>query len=376
MPYPEITQRNDATTVARQQTYEPIKAPWYYQTRDKQYRSGLTGEISRLIDHVTHNDTEGVDIRDQGELKQGNSRLAMELDDRLQHNNNPFGLAYNTLLPIVATAGMVYAPAAAAKGMLQGVAANDITNKITGTPLAQSLSPYIGQELSQTLMFNPVRKTGVNASTVLNAASKQGGTKLVRKYAPASEPPVYTAETAPKTVRLNDKDITVMHVNDGEPNAIKLSGKPLMEYADDTFNKADHGTAVRLGIALDEPQWGLSADSAPLYFHKTYDWAKAGKGGFFIPEGEPKYVKLNKSSQWEPKADGSVSPPFSTPSPYRDNLIANLNKRIGKINGLGYNFPESRVFNVKHGDYTVEHVFIPNIGFLKYKNGGKSNVYR
>ena len=174
MPYPDTTQRNDATSVTRQQYYEPIQAPWYYTTRDKQYRSGLIGEVSRIIDHVTHNDTEGVDIRNQGELKQGNSRLAMELDDRLQHNNNPFGLAYNTLLPIVATAGIVCSPAAAAKGLAQGIAANSIDN-----PLVESLSPYIGQELSQMLMFNPDKK--VNASTVLNAASKQGGKKLYKR---------------------------------------------------------------------------------------------------------------------------------------------------------------------------------------------------
>ena len=30
MPYLNTTQRNDATSVAKPQIYEPIKVPWYY----------------------------------------------------------------------------------------------------------------------------------------------------------------------------------------------------------------------------------------------------------------------------------------------------------------------------------------------------------
>ena len=387
MPYPDTTERNDATSAARQQYYEPITRPWYYTIRDKQYRSGLIGEINRLIDHVTHNDTEGVDIRDQGELKQGNSRLAMELDDRLQHNNNPFGLAYNTLLPIVATAGMAVAPAAAAKGILQGVAANSFIDPITGTSPTEALSPYIGYELSQALMFNPVRKTGVNASTVLNAASKQGGTKLVRKYAPASEPPVYTAETAPKTVKLNGKDITEYHVNDGEGSLIMTPREQYYHY-NNVFNNLEHGRAIRVGEDLTHPDSGLSTKSFKDWLHLLNMNTREGKGIPFVPEGEPTMVKLNKVAQNRPDASGHLDPDFSVSSPERTKRLNEYITRIRKLNENGFDFPlpeiryEQPRNMFKPGtpqyDYVKMHskpkefIYVPNIAFLKFKNGGKN----
>ena len=344
----------------------------------------MIGEVSRLIDHVTHNDTEGVDIRDQGELKQGNSRLAMELDDRLQHNNNPFGLAYNTLLPIVATAGMICSPAVAAKGLAQGIAANSIDN-----PLVESLSPYIGQELSQTLMFNPYKK--VNASTVLNAASKQGGTKLVRKYAPASEPPVYTAETAPKTVRLNDKDITEYHVNDGEGSLI-MSPREQYYHYNNVFNNLEHGRAIRVGEDLTHPDSGLSTKSFKDWLHLLNTNTREGKGIPFVPEGEPTMVKLNKVAQNRPDASGHLDPDFGVPSPERTKRLNEYITRLRKLNENGFDFPlpeiryEQPRNMFKPGtpqyDYVKMHskpkefIYIPNIAFLKFKNGGKNVLDR
>lgn len=197
-----------------------------------------------------------------------------------------------------------------------------------------------------------------------------------RRFAKASEAPIYTRETAPKTLKLSDKDITEMHLNDGAGSE-QLFDRELISSLNRRFADADHGTAVRIGNSLQEANYGLSGKSAPLLYTITNRWARQGKGGYFIPEGEPTMVKLNKVAQNSPTPDGKVMPKFD------QKFVDDLNKRIQQINELGYNFPNAELqrlpnrFKPGHPlyEYYESHpvmgeVIVPNIGFLKYKYGG------
>ena len=197
-----------------------------------------------------------------------------------------------------------------------------------------------------------------------------------RRFAKASEAPIYTRETAPKTLKLSDKDITEMHLNDGAGSE-QLFDRELISSLNKRFADADHGTAVRIGNSLQEADYGLSGKSAPLLYTITNRWARQGKGGYFIPEGEPAMVKLNKVAQNTPTPDGNVMPKFD------QKFVDDLNKRIQQINELGYNFPNAELqrlpnkFKPEHPlyEYYENHpvmgeVVVPNIGFLKYKYGG------
>lgn len=203
-----------------------------------------------------------------------------------------------------------------------------------------------------------------------------------RKFAKASDAPVYTKETAPKTLKLEKRDLTEMHLNDGAGSE-QLFGKELIDDLNKRFAAADHGTAMRIGNSLTEANLGLSGKSAPLFFSMTTKWAKQGKGGFFVPEGEPSLVKLNKVAQMVPTPDGKVMPKFD------QKFVDDLNKRIDQINSLGYNFPKAQLqklpnkFKPGHPlyNYYEQHpvmgeVIVPNIGFLKYKYGGNINRSR
>lgn len=196
-----------------------------------------------------------------------------------------------------------------------------------------------------------------------------------RRFAKASEAPVYTRETAPKTLKLSDKDITEMHLNDGSAEAEKLFGKELITSLNKRFADADHGTAVRIGNSLDEADYGLSSASAPLFYKMSRRWAGQGKGGYFVPEGEEAVVRMNKVAQM---TDAHKHPPFN------QELVDQLNKEIQEINKLGYNFKPAELVKRKnpyqpgtalHKQFERNtnntYMIIPNIGFLKYKNGGK-----
>lgn len=200
-----------------------------------------------------------------------------------------------------------------------------------------------------------------------------------RKYAKALEAPIYTRETAPKSLQLTDKDITEMHYNDGSLNASKLSDKEMIDKVMKDFAEADHGTAVRIGDSLKEAGDGLSSASAPIYFKMTRRWHNHGKGGYFIPEGEPELVPLNKVAQSVPNSKGQVHPRFS------QETVDKLNKEIEEINKLGYNFPKARLTYAKNPWIPEKNpkeymeyertkkpikILIPNIGFLKYGTGG------
>lgn len=197
-----------------------------------------------------------------------------------------------------------------------------------------------------------------------------------RRFAKASEAPIYTRETAPKALKLSDKDITEMHLNDGAGSE-QLFSKELITSLNKRFAEADHGTAVRIGNSLQEADLGLSGKSAPLFLSMIKRWASQGKGGFFIPEGEPAMVKLNKVAQMVPTPDGKTMPKFD------QKFVDDLNKKIEQINELGYNFPYAKLQRLpnkfKPGHPLYEHyekypimgeVIMPNIGFLKYKYGG------
>lgn len=197
-----------------------------------------------------------------------------------------------------------------------------------------------------------------------------------RRFAKASEAPIYTRETAPKTLKLSDKDITEMHLNDGAGSE-QLFDRELISSLNKRFADADHGTAVRIGNSLQEADLGLSGKSAPLFYSITNRWARQGKGGYFIPEGESATVKLNKVAQMVETPDGKVMPKFD------QKFVDDLNKKIQQINELGYNFPNAELQRLpnkfKPGHPLYEHyekhpvmgeVVVPNIGFLKYKYGG------
>lgn len=201
-----------------------------------------------------------------------------------------------------------------------------------------------------------------------------------RKFAKATDPPIYNKETAPKTLKLTKRDITEMHLNDGSVNSEQLQGKELVDKLNKKFNQADHGTAMRIGLSLKEPHDGLSGKSAPLFLSMTTRWAKQGKGGFFVPKGEPEKVTLNKVAQLSETVDGKIMKPFD------QKFVDGLNQKIEEINSLGYNFPKAELINlknpwrkdVKEAEWLawekapkLGKVLIPNIGFLKYKYGGK-----
>lgn len=197
-----------------------------------------------------------------------------------------------------------------------------------------------------------------------------------RRFAKASDAPVYTRETAPRTLKLSNKDITEMHLNDGVGSE-QLFSKELVNSLNKRFADADHGTAVRIGNSLQEADYGLSGKSAPLLYTITNRWARQGKGGYFIPEGEPTMVKLNRVAQNTPTPDGKTMTKFD------QKFVDDLNKRIQQINELGYNFPNAKLqrlpnkFKPGHPLYeyyekrpVMGEVIVPNIGFLKYKYGG------
>ena len=196
-----------------------------------------------------------------------------------------------------------------------------------------------------------------------------------RRY--SSSVPVYNKQTAPKTLKLSDKDITEMHLNDGSAQAEQLFGKELITSLNKRFADADHGTAVRIGNSLDEADYGLSSASAPLFYKMSRRWAGQGKGGYFVPEGEEAIVRMNKVAQMTDDV-AHKHPPFS------QELVDQLNKEIQEINKLGHNFKPAELVKRKnpYQPGTVLHkqferntnntyMTIPNIGFLKYKNGGK-----
>lgn len=198
-----------------------------------------------------------------------------------------------------------------------------------------------------------------------------------RKFAKATDAPIYTKETAPRKLKLDERDLTKMHLNDGVGSE-KLFDKELITELNKRFAEADRGTAVRIGLSLKNANSGLSGKSAPLFYAMTNRWAKQGKGGFFIPEGEPAMVELNKVAQMVETPDGKTMGKFD------QKFVDDLNKRIKAINELGYDFPEAQLqflpnpLKPHHSQYeyyqkhpTVGKVLVPNIGFLKYNYGGK-----
>lgn len=202
-----------------------------------------------------------------------------------------------------------------------------------------------------------------------------------RRY--SSRVPVYNKANAPKTLKVNDKDITEMHLNDNSEHAEHLKDDEVFKAMLQRFNAAPHGTAVRVGESLADPNHGLSSASAPLFYKMSRRWAGQGKGGYFIPEGEDALVEMNKVAQNIEAAGKQVHAPFN------QDLVDKLNKEIAEINKLGYNFPEARLqafknpFKPHHPLYEDYQkiaskkgkLLIPNIGFLKYQKGGK-NVFR
>ena len=204
--------------------------------------------------------------------------------------------------------------------------------------------------------------------------------KLVRKFAPSAEKAVYNIQTAPSKVKLNKlKDILHLHWNDS-PYGEKVSNG--ITTAMKRFNEADHGIVARLGADATEYSYGLSHDSAPLFFSLGNRWIKQGKAKFVEIEGEPIMARLNTIST---KKTGEK--PVWTQE-YVDKL-ANQIKEINKLQGTNFALPrlvqeENPVLSKfknnpfmynwminKLGVKPVTHVEIPNIGLLKFNNGGR-----
>lgn len=198
-----------------------------------------------------------------------------------------------------------------------------------------------------------------------------------RKFAKAKNKPVYTKETAPKELKVNKRDVTEMHLNDGE-GSVQLFDRELINYLMKEFEKADHGTAVRIGESLADPNYGLSQSSAPLFFKMTRRWANQGKGGYFVPKNEPRLVKPNTVAE-------HTAAPGKQPLPKPDQkFVDKLNKDIEEINQFGFDFPPaqfikrenkfipgSAAYEAFERNSNNKQLWIPNIGFLKYRNGGK-----
>ena len=139
------------------------------------------------------------------------------------------------------------------------------------------------------------------------------------------------------------------------------------------FNEADHGIVARLGADATEYSYGLSHDSAPLFFSLGNRWIKQGKAKFVEIEGEPIMARLNTIST---KKTGEK--PVWTQE-YVDKL-ANQIKEINKLQGTNFALPRlvqeipsiipQYMINLL-GVKPVTHVEIPNIGLLKFNNGGR-----
>lgn len=198
-----------------------------------------------------------------------------------------------------------------------------------------------------------------------------------RKFAKATDAPIYTKETAPKKLKLDKRDVTEMHLNDDSEFSEQIFGKELITSLNKRFADADHGTAIRVGFSLDDANDGLSSASAPLFYKMSRRWAGQNKGSYFVPKGEPEMVRMNKVAQWQETPDGKVHPPFN------QELVDRLNKEINEINKLGYSFkpaafvkrqnpyePGSVLYKQFESNKNNNQLFIPNIGFLKFNKGG------
>ena len=195
--------------------------------------------------------------------------------------------------------------------------------------------------------------------------------KLVRKFAPSAEKAVYNIQTAPSKVKLNKlKDILHLHWNDG-PYGEKVSNG--IATAMKRFNEADHGIVARLGADIGEYSHGLSHDSAPLFFQLGTRWAKQGKAKFVAIEGEPAVTVLNTV----PTKKTGEKPVWT--QEYVDKL-ANQIKEINKLQGTNFALPRlvqeipsilPQYMINQLGVKPVTRVKIPNIGLLKFNNGGR-----
>lgn len=195
--------------------------------------------------------------------------------------------------------------------------------------------------------------------------------KLVRKFAPSTEKAVYNIQTAPSKVKLNKlKDILHLHWNDG-PYGEKVSNG--IATAMKRFNEADHGIVARLGADIGEYSHGLSHDSAPLFFQLGTRWAKQGKAKFVAIEGEPAVTVLNTV----PTKKTGEKPVWT--QEYVDKL-ANQIKEINKLQGTNFALPRlvqeipsilPQYMINQLGVKPVTRVKIPNIGLLKFNNGGR-----
>ena len=75
---------------------------------------------------------------------------------------------------------------------------------------------------------------------------------------------IYSKETAPTRVKVNKKDVTESHMNDGTPGSDVTDANKV---ADKWFNDAHHGQ-----VASYETDYALSSDSYPLSLLKMHRW--------------------------------------------------------------------------------------------------------
>lgn len=172
--------------------------------------------------------------------------------------------------------------------------------------------------------------------TLANIVEKEVLTPSVTKklakrlFAPAKALAVYTKETAPSVVKLNPKkDILHLHWNDG-PRGEKITNG--VASAIKRFNETDHGVVARLGDEVGDAGYGLSHDSAPLFFNLGTRWGNQGKAKFVAIQNEPALVRLNTV----PTKKTGEKPVWT--QEYVDKLIDQV-KAINELQGTDFALP-------------------------------------
>lgn len=180
-------------------------------TKSKHYNTTPLGLLSYAVDKTTGNTTYQEDPSivsgNKGEIKSDDrSEFGRAADYLLQHNNNPIGYTYQTVLPTLAAATTLVNPTVAIRTAIPGTVVGGTTSytfdalskATTGKTIEEQSEPIVGKELS--FLANPGTymggKTGYNYKNLgrfvvdnVYPASYQGhGRDFARAYAQALNP--------------------------------------------------------------------------------------------------------------------------------------------------------------------------------------------
>lgn len=180
-------------------------------TKSKYYNTTPLGLLSYAVDKISGNTTYQEDppivSGNHGEIKPDNrSKFGRTVDYLLQHNDNPLGYTYQTILPTLGAAATLVNPAVAIRAAIPGIivggttsyAFDELSKAATGKTIEEQSEPIVGKELS--FLANPGTymggKTGYNYKNLgrfvvdnVYPASYQGhGKDFARAYAQALNP--------------------------------------------------------------------------------------------------------------------------------------------------------------------------------------------